>query len=140
MSDYMARMRKQLIRDEGIETRPYTDTVGKLTIGVGRNLTDRGISEEEALHLLDNDIALCHGELLALPWFEKLDEVRQAAMVNLCFNMGMTKLMTFRRTLEAMRVGDYESASYALLQSKYATQVGNRAKRVSEQIRTGVWQ
>jgi lysozyme len=145
MSDPLDQIARQLIRDEGSKVRdgrhmPYLDTVGKWTLGYGRNITDCGISEDEARLLLENDIVGCIGELVAtFPWFAKLDDARQAAMVNLCFNLGLSKLRTFHRTLDAMRSGDYESAAYALLQSKYATQVGARAKRVSEQIRTGAW-
>lgn len=144
-SDYIEPVRQQLMRDEGSRVRngrhyPYVDTVGKTTLGWGRNLTDRGISEDEARYLLDNDIAICIGELVTrFPWFEKLDGARQGALVNLCFNLGITKLSKFHTTMGYMRVGNFEAAAVSLLQSKYADQVGNRALRVAEQIRSGAW-
>src|SRR5438105_4864784 len=83
-------LRKELIRDEALRLKPYKDTVGKLTIGVGRNLDDKGISEAEAAVLLENDIAE-HVALLdaKLSWWRKLDEARQNALANMCFNMGI---------------------------------------------------
>jgi lysozyme len=133
-------LRQQLHRDEGLRLMPYTDTVGKLTIGVGRNLTDRGISDDEAQYLLDNDIAICIGELRsAYPWFDRLDEARQGVLVNMCFNLGMPKLAKFGTTLGLVRTGKYPQAAVAMLQSKWAQQVGNRAVRLAEQMRDGVW-
>lgn len=136
---------RQLMRDEGSSIRhgrhlPYVDTVGKTTIGYGRNLTDRGLSEDETRLMLENDIVGCIGELAStFPWFEKLDEPRQGAMVNLCFNLGLTKLLKFPVFLSYMKIGNWEQAAVSLLQSRYAEQVGNRALRVSEQIRRGEW-
>lgn len=138
---YLDQLRQQLRRDEGLRLKPYTDTVGKLTIGVGRNLTDRGISDDEALQLLDNDIAICIGELRSnFPWFDRLDEPRQGVLVNMCFNLGIVKLSKFGTTLGLIRTGDYEQASVTMLQSRWAQQVGNRALRLSEQMRVGAWQ
>jgi lysozyme len=140
MSDYLARVRKQLQRDEDVRLKPYVDTVGKLTIGCGRNLTDRGISLDEADYLLDNDIAIVLGELVTrFPWTAKLDEVRQAVLVNMGFNMGVPKLAMFTTTLDHVKNKRYADASVSMLKSKWAGQVGNRAKRLSEQMRTGQW-
>lgn len=141
----LEQMKQQLMRDEGSKIvngrhYPYTDTVGKTTVGWGRNLTDRGLSEDEAQLMLENDVVIAIGELVArFPWFEHLDEVRQGALVNLCFNMGSARLAKFHTTLGFLRAGNYENASISLLQSKYADQVGNRALRVAEQIRSGQW-
>jgi len=134
------RLQDQLIRDEGLRLKPYTDTVGKLTIGVGRNLTDRGITQTEAFYLLDRDIDLADLDCRArLPWFDTLDEVRQAALVNMCFNLGINRLMKFKHTLECIKHGDYEQASVAMLESLWAQQTGDRSLRLAEQIRTGKW-
>lgn len=140
------RLKAQLKRDEGTgkmkdgRLMPYVDTVGKVTIGWGRNLTDRGISYGEANELLENDLDTAIREcLFAFPWFEHLDVARQAVLVNMCFNLGLTKLKGFQQTLRLMAEGHYEEAAVTMLQSRWAEQVGNRALRLSEQMRTGKW-
>lgn len=134
------RLILQLIRDEGLRLKPYKDTVGKITIGIGRNLTDVGISQAEAEHLLSNDIDVCERECKArFSWWDDLNDARQGALLNLCFNMGITRLMKFPNTLELLKRGLYEKASVQLLESRYAQQVGDRALRVAEQIRRGEW-
>lgn len=134
-------LREQLIRDEGIRLRPYTDTRGKLTIGCGRNLTDKGISPDEMDYLLDHDIEEAkRGVLTALPWAMGLDEPRFAVLVNMAFNMGLRGMLGFRKMLEAVAQADYESAAAELLDSTYAQQVGQRAQRLARQLVTGEWQ
>jgi len=131
----------QLIRDEGVRLKPYKDQVGKLTIGVGRNLDDVGISELEAEWLLHNDISRAEDALLqALPWAKDLDEVRRSALINLTFNMGIGGLLGFKNTLAAIQEGRYNDAADQMLESKWATQVGPRAHRLAKQILTGEWQ
>lgn len=116
--------RDLLIEHEGVRLKPYTDTVGKLTIGVGRNLDDVGISHQEAMLMLDNDISAAENDLLhQFPWYADLDTERQAAMINLRFNMGLKGLMTFKRFLAAMSLGLYHEAAGELLDSKWAKQV-----------------
>lgn len=119
--------------------KPYRDTVGKLTIGIGRNLDDVGISREEAYALLDNDIAAAMAPLMALPWFNALDEVRRAVLIDMCFNMGWRVLSTFKVTLAAIEAGDYMRAVANMLQSKWAGQVGPRAVRLAKMMETGQW-
>lgn len=138
-TDDRAILAQQLLRDEGIRLRPYRDTVGKWTLGVGRNIEDVGISNTEAMFLLDNDIdRAVRGCVSAFPWFVELDPVRQRAVVNLAFNMGIPKLKTFYTTLKCMAEVRYKSAAAALLQSLYAAQVGPRAQRVAKMLETGV--
>ncbi len=135
-------LRAELRRDEGLPggrpaLRPYRDTVGKLTIGYGRNLDDVGITALEADALLEHDIAVAIGALsVRLPWFGTLDPVRQRVLINMSF-MGVEKLLGFHRMLAAMQQGDYETAARELLQSKYATQVGARAERLAALMRKG---
>lgn len=134
------KLREQLIRHEGYRQFPYRDTVGKLTIGCGRNLDDVGISRTEAETLLDWDIAHAEAGLRQrYVWFPDLDPVRQAVLVNMTFNMGLVTLGQFRNTLAMVASGDYEGAALGMLQSKWATQVGNRAKELAEMMRTGAW-
>jgi lysozyme len=117
--------------------KPYLDTVGKTTIGVGRNLTDVGISDVECNLLLENDVIRSIMWLdRHLPWWRSLDAVRQRVMINMVFNMG-GKLLTFANTLAAMQRGDYEAAANSMLASKWATQVGARAQRLASMVRTG---
>lgn len=132
------KLLKQLDLHEGLELKPYKDTVGKLTIGVGRNLTDRGISKEEAYYLLRNDVAIAITELdKNLSWWKGLDEIRQRVLADMCFNLGITKLLGFKNTLELIRKGDYESAASAMLNSLWAKQVKGRATRLANMMRTG---
>lgn len=129
---------EQIARHEGIRLKPYRDTVGKLTIGIGRNLDDRGISKEEAEMLFLNDIRH-HMKLLDMEvkWWTKLDPVRQGVLLNMCFNLGIGGLLKFNKFLTALRLGNYEKASVEMMDSKWATQVGPRAVELSKQMKSG---
>ena len=132
-------LRDQLIRHEGLRLKPYTDTVGKLTIGVGRNLTDRGISKAEAMHLLDNDILEAQTAVVkALPWTVEIDRPRLEILMNMAFNLGIGGLLKFERFLAAVQEGSYELAAVEMLNSKWAKQVGQRADELASMMRTGI--
>ena len=134
-----AAMTRQLRLHEGERLKPYRCTAGKLTIGVGRNLEDRGITAEESAYLLANDISREERELLrALPWVAKLDEVRQRVLLDMSFNMGLGTLLTFKRTLAAVQARQYQQAASMMLDSRWARQVGQRAQRLSRMMATGV--
>jgi lysozyme len=139
------RVRAQLQRDEGSKVRggrhiPYKDTVGKLTIGYGHNLDDNGLKQKFVDLILDDDIRDAIADLVVrLPWFERLDPERQAVLVNMGFNLGVLGLLQFKRTLESIRIGDYELAAIQMLESRWADQVGDRALRLADQMRTGRW-
>lgn len=131
-------MRQQLIEHEGLRLKPYKDSVGILTIGVGRNLDDVGISHEEAMALLDHDIVAHVSQLVSeYPWFEELDGIRQRALVDLHFNMGSARLAGFRRFLAAMARADYATAGTQLVASKWYEQVGRRGPRIVAMVETG---
>jgi len=131
-------LKQELVVDEGVRSKPYVDTVGKTTIGVGRNLTDVGLSSEEIDYLLTNDINKASKLLFeSLPWVNSLSEVRQRALVNMTFNLGIKGLLGFINTLNLIQNGKYEEASQSMLKSKWATQVGARAKRLSLMIKEG---
>lgn len=133
-----AALRAQLIRHEGLRLTVYRCPAGKLTIGVGRNLEGRGITEAEALMLLDNDIDLCvRGLTSQYAWFPDLDPVRQRAMVDLAFNLGLAGLAAFKSTLAAMGRGDYDAAGDHLKRSLWYRQVQSRGPRIVAMIRTG---
>lgn len=118
---------------EGLRLKPYFDTVGKCTIGYGRNLTDDGITADEATYLLSNDIQSAIREAQAQSWWPYVanDESWARAMVELLFNMGANGVAGFKDMLVALKGGDGISAANALLNSKYATQVGQRSKDIA---------
>ncbi len=127
-----------LVRDEGLRLKPYLCTAGKMTIGVGRNLDDVGITEEEAHYLLENDIGRLRAELdQALPWWRQLSEVRQRALANMAFNLGLSRLLGFRKCLAALQAEAWDEAAREALNSQWARQVGARSARIAQMIREG---
>jgi len=127
-----------LIKHEGLRLKPYRDSVGKLTIGIGRNLDNVGITEDEAELMLKNDIDRSIYDLNThLSWWSTLSPVRQMVMVNMCFNLGIFGLLEFKQTLASIQSGDFEKASQRMLESKWADQVGNRAIELSQMMRRG---
>ena len=131
-------LRDDLIRHESLELKPYLDSEGVLTIGVGRNLQDNGISREEALYLLDNDIRDHTDELRArFPVVDALTPARRDVLVNMAFNLGVPRMATFKRMWAAIEAGDYHRASMEMLDSKWARQVGQRAQELAMIMRTG---
>lgn len=138
MTDLMNAMVADLRRDEGERLKPYRDTVGKLTIGVGRNLDDVGITPEESAYLLSNDINKVLRQLdEKLPWWRGLCFNRQRVLVNMSFNLGINGLLGFKNTLAAVQAGQYDKAAEGMLSSKWASQVGKRADRLAELMRNG---
>lgn len=129
---------QQLIRHEGLRLKPYRDTVGKLTIGVGRNLDDVGLTEEEALYLLRNDILKHAADLgAAFPGVHDLNANRYYALVNMTFNLGIGGLRKFKKMWACINVHDFDGAAREMLDSKWARQVGRRAEELAEIMRTG---
>ena len=128
---------------EGVETHAYVDSLGLLTIGCGRCIQkgSLGLSDDEIIYMLNNDIDRVIRSLGSeYSWFSGLDEVRQAAMIDLAFNLGATRLRGFVKALGAMQDGDYERAADEFIDSKWASQVGSRALEITAMIRTGKWQ
>ena len=127
-----------LVRDEGLKLKPYRCTAGKLTIGVGRNLDDVGITRDEAMVMLWNDIARVKADAThAFPWFARLDPVRQDVVLNMIFNLGINRFSQFHQTIKCIEAFDYAGAADRMLQSLWAKQVGQRAVRLSNQMRNG---
>jgi lysozyme len=130
------RVAEQLLVDEGLRLKPYRCTAGRLTIGVGRNLEDRGITKSEALVLLHNDIADFWGRLTTRQsWVLAAPEAVQEALLNMAFNLGVDGLMQFSTTLGHLQAGRHAEAAGAMLASKWAQQVGKRAERLAGQVR-----
>lgn len=145
----LERLRSTLLDHEGLRLKAYDDRTGRAlqpgtelrgnpTIGVGRNLTGLGITKHEAHYLLDQDIERVSRELFnQLPWFESMDSVRQEVLANMCFNMGISTLLTFRGMLAAISHHRWEHGANALLDSRYAQQVGRRAMILAGALRRG---
>lgn len=128
----------RLCIEEDKRSKVYFDTKGIPTIGVGRNLRDVGLSEDEIMYLLKNDINRVEADLdRRLPWWRLMDEVRQSVLADMCFNMGINKLMGFVNTLRMMQAGDYLGASKGMLNSLWAAQVHGRADELSRMMETG---
>lgn len=133
----MNQLQKQLVAFEGLRLLPYECTAGKITIGVGRNIEDIGITEEEAMILLDNDIERVRGELdRAIPWWQGLTETRRNVLIDMCFNLGISRLMQFKKALSAIEAGDYELGATEMLDSAWSQQVGARSHKLAESMRT----
>jgi lysozyme len=135
----MKRLIAMLQRHEGLRLKPYKCTAGKLSIGYGRNLDDMGISEVEAMVMLRNDIEQCYQELEMFSWFEDLDQVRQEALVDMLFNLGLPTFLEFKKTLKFVAEGKYSQAAEEMLRSKWADQVGDRAKELAYMVDTGCY-
>ena len=135
----MSKLSDQLRIHEGVRSHFYRCTSGLATIGVGRCIEEGslGLSDDEIDYLLENDIKRCKQELIAFSWFMDLDAVRQDAMVNLCFNLGFSRLSLFTNALAAMAEANYDRAAMEFLDSKWARQVGKRSEDVAHMIRTG---
>jgi lysozyme len=157
----MEKLIDQLKRHEGFRAKPYKDTVGKLTIGYGRNIDDVPLSEQELsligaasqTEVVKNGVSQPAAELLLvlevqrldkelarkLPWFTELDEARQAVLINMAFNLGVAGLLGFANTLRYIQNGDYRQAAKNMLLSKWASQVKGRADELALQMETGKW-
>jgi lysozyme len=136
---------RQLRADEGERACVYRDSLGFWTIGVGR-LVDAskpgaGLRPDEISYLLNNDVDDRIDALTRkLPWFQNLDDARKGVLLNMSFQMGVDGLLGFTNTLAMVRDGKYEIAAHGMMQSLWAKQTPQRAKRLSEQMRTGLWQ
>lgn len=135
----MTPLEKMLIRHEGLKLKPYHDTEGKLTIGVGRNLTDVGIDKSEAMDLFRHDIAKIYSSLLTKrhEWILDLDPVRRDVIINMIFNMGLRKFYTFKKAIVAMKGGNWSKAASEMLDSKWRVQVKDRAQQLARMMRMG---
>lgn len=148
---YRDILRNQLRADEAVRNRPYDDATGKtlqagiliqgkITIGVGRNLNDVGVNDDEIALMLDNDID--EAERTArrlLPDFEALSDVRKYVVCNMAFNLGYNKLKDFKKMLLAIHEERWSDAAIAMLDSLWSREVGARAIRLSSSMRSDTW-
>lgn len=132
------KLKAQLEVDEGRRKRIYTDTVGKITAGIGRNLSDRDLSDAVIDLMLSEDIAGVEADLdRRLPWWRGMCDARQNVLANMCFNLGIDRLLGFKNTLAMMQAGRYDAAALGMLDSQWARQVGDRAFRLATVMRKG---
>ena len=144
---------------EGLKLNVYKDTLGIDTIGIGRNLEDRGISKEEldamdipnietvyqygitevdAVYLAENDVQIVEKELLrAHPCVDRLDAVRQLVLVDMAFNMGVPRLCKFKKMWAAIHEDDFSTAAKEMMDSRWATQVKSRADKLANMMHNG---
>jgi len=133
-------LREQLTRDEDRRHLPYRDLYGWLTIGVGRNLDAVGISDDEIDLMLDHDIKrAAHAVHVRAPWSDTIAEPRRSVLIAMAFNMGPGGLMGFKRMLAACEGQHWDAAAAEMLDSRWAGQVGDRAKRLAQQMAQGEW-
>ena len=136
---------QELILDEGYKYETYEDHLGFLTLGVGHLVLDTDpeinkpvgtpVSEERVLECLNNDIETVCNELNRnMPWWKELSDEKMRVLANMCFNLGITRLLKFRKFLAALESGDFETAGEEMMDSKWATQVGARATRLQRRI------
>jgi len=135
-------LKAQLIDHEGLRLTAYKDSVGKLTIGVGHNLDAKGISERAAMVILEDDIADVVADLdRNCPYWRNLDNVRQHVLADLCFNLGIVRLLGFKNFLLNLQAGivsgTYEGAAFELEHSVWYRQVGRRGARLVQMMRDG---
>lgn len=136
------RLRAQVKTDEGFRGQLYRDSLGYQTIGYGRLLEPvrgGGISKDEAEYMLANDLRTAERLCEAFPAWEDLSPVRQAVLINMCFNMGAPTLREFTKLFAALVQQDYAEAASEMLASKWARQVGARAVRLAQQMKSGQW-
>ena len=129
------KLQDQLIKHEGLELFPYKCPAGKLTIGIGRNLEDKGITEKEALMLLENDIQECLEDLKTIfNKFDMLPESAQRVLVDMRFNLGHAGFRKFKNMIKAVKQQDFQSAVREMRDSLWYHQVGKRAERLTEMM------
>lgn len=127
-----------LVLHEGLKKKPYRCSAGKLTIGVGRNLDDVGLTEDECMYLLMNDIKRVREQASKnFKWFDSLDTVRQDVVLSMIFNMGLGRFTEFKKTIAFIAEGKYPEASKEMLNSAWAKQVGQRSLALSRMMFSG---
>ncbi len=138
-----SRLISQLRHDEGSVASVYKDSEGYYTIGVGRLVDAKKggkLSEDEIEYLLDNDIDKIQNQAIReFPWYSDINDVRQEAVLNMIFNLGLTGFKGFKLAITAFERHDFDEAAKQLLDSKWSRQVGNRSLRIAGAIRTGEW-
>lgn len=124
-------------RHEGLRLKMYKCTAGKNTIGYGRNLDDVGISADEAELMLKHDLENAEIDAKRFPVYEKLNQVRKDVLIEMVFNLGYSRLSGFKKMFAALERKDYDEAANQMLDSKWARDVGERARTLAYFMRIG---
>jgi lysozyme len=131
-------LQKQLVGFEGLARKPYTDTEGKLTIGIGHNLTDKGLTERQIYSIFGDDVDEVRAGLNRdVSWWMQLSEPRQRVLADMAFNMGTSGLLGFPKMLAAAQRGDFQTAAAEMRNSLWARQVGHRAEVLAGMMERG---
>lgn len=130
-------LKARLTRFEGRSSKPYVDTVGKLTIGIGWNLTDNGLPDNIIDELFRISLTKATLDAEKIPVYPKLSAARKTVLIDMVFNMGLHSVLGFRNTLDMMNRGDFAGAADNMLKSQWAQQVGNRAIELARIMRDG---
>lgn len=134
----MESLRDRIARHEGFRPKPYNDSRGFLTIGYGRCLDTNGISQDEGLYLLDDDIGYATRQLIAsLPWAEQMDDVRRGVLIEMAFQLGLGGLLQFKHMLAAAQQSIWDRAADEMLSSSWAQQTPDRAQELANLMRNG---
>jgi len=136
MSDIL---RQLLIKEEGWRNKAYADSLGVLTVGVGRNLVSKGLSDQEIDLLLTNDMREAEAQAAFLPGYPALNEVQKAVICSMVFQLGIAGLKGFKSMLASLAAGDVKGAAAHGLDSLWAKQVPIRAKRQMDMLASGEW-
>lgn len=132
-------LQSRLEKHEGFSRLAYKDSLGNLTIGIGRCLNKRGITHDEALYLLNNDIVSAQKDIHQfLPQLEFLDEPRMLVLIEMVFNLGIEGVIKFQKMIKALIDKNYKLAAKEMLDSAWSKQVGNRAQNLAYKMRVGI--
>ena len=133
----------KIVEHEGIKRFAYTDTLSYVSVGIGRCLDakkGKGLSVDECFYLLANDIKDLKSELSKFDWYNKQNYVRQGALIEMAFNLGVNGLINFKKMIVCLDGGNFESAAKEMADSTWATQIGiNRLKDLQSRIRLGYY-
>lgn len=139
---FFALCRCMLETEEGKESKPYRCPSGKLTIGIGRNLEDVGISDDTIFQMLAEDVLKCLSQarhIFGEKTFAEFSDMRRLALINMIFNLGFASFLKFKDFIALMKLQDFDLAAKSLDATKYASQVPNRVKRIKRMIEFNEW-
>lgn len=136
--DMATKLRRSLVEHENVTHFPYVDTVGKITIGIGYNLTDRGLSDEWVNNQYQQDVDYFYHHLSEFNWFNELNDDRKIILIDMAF-MGLKKFLGFKRMITALELHDYADAANEMLDSHWADQVKSRAMQLAQGMESGIY-
>jgi lysozyme len=133
-----SKLKRSVVNHEDRRNFPYIDTANKITIGIGYNLSDRGMPDWWIDEQYESDAEYFYNQLSTFPWFSHLNMDRQIVLIDMSF-MGIKRLLTFNKMIEYLSTEDYDNAAKEMLDSDWAKEVGQRAIDLSQGMLTGVY-